>query len=468
MASAAMQGVQGEVEDAAAASSTGWSESTHFHHWLFSSSEQLQQQRQLCHSQHLLLQLPSSTSSTAPPPPPPPGPASSSSSVSAVRRKERRSASPLSLSDVSALLLYYQLTVASLALRFSPPLPVSVQCTCQLYLHRFYTRHSPHSFHPKQVVLTALLLACKVEEHHISPAKLAEKAMRGDGKETQAQAQAQAGLSERVEEIVRLEVPLLEGLGFHLRCWHPHKAVRALCRITADAQGWTAERRKEVEERSLALVQAAYLTDAVLLHAPSQLALAAVSLALEQLQLPAAAQQQLLDAAFPSSPPPPASLHAALSSLRGFMLAGSAVSAADVRREAAAVDGRLQRVRDRSNDPTSDEWKERDRKRTEEKERRREEKGKKRAEEERRKMEELTMGPAPHSRGGGGGGGEEKEREAKDEDEEGEGFFIIKRQRRDTEEEEEKRSSPRSAAAPPSGAAIPSAPASSSPFGPFS
>ena len=431
-----------EWSAAAGAGGTGWSESSHCHHWLFSSPEQLQQQRQLYHARYVqqlqaqaraqaqaqaTAAAAATQSDAAPtaapahaalPPSPSPllGPSSTATSAVGGRRKERRaaasaaSAAPLTLSEQSVLVLYYQLTIGSLSARFTPPLPAAVQCTAQLYLHRFYTRHSPQSYHPKQVVLTALLLACKVEEHYVSAAKLAEKASKGG--------EQQRGGEEKAAEIVRLEVPLLEGIGFHLRCHHPHRAVRGLVRRTAEREGWTAERRREVEERSLSLVQAAYLTDAVLLHSPSHLSLAAVSLSLEQLQLPPSSAEALLDVAFPPSSPLPSVLHSRLSSVRSFLLAGAAVVAADVRREAALIDAKLMRCRDRSNDPTSDEWKERERRRAEEKERRREEKGKKRAEEERQRLQDLTMGSAGEIRGGEGGG------EADDDD-----FFIIKRRR---------------------------------------
>ena len=455
MASTATEGVEERSAAAAASVGSGWSESSHCHHWLFSSPEQLQRQRQLHLSAYLQQQQrlveeqpqsqaedglsaepadgrrpPSPSPSPSPSAPPPSASTSTSASGAVVgRRKERRVAASvcLSLSEQGVLVLYYQLMVGSLSARFSPPLPTAVQCTAQLYLHRFYSRHSPQSFHPKQVVLTALLLACKVEEHFISPARIAEKAIRGEGKAAVGQAQAeQRRVEAKVLEVVRLEVPLLEGLGFHLRCWHPHRAVRALVRGGAEREKWTAQQRTEVEERSLALIAAAYLTDAVLLHSPSHLALAAVSLAVEQLQLPPSAVQSIRAVAFPSSPPPPSVLHTRLSSVRAFMLAGVGVVAADVRREAALIDAKLMKCRDRSNDPTSDEWKERERKRAEEKERRREEKGKKRAEEERKRLQQLILGPAGEGRGGAGGS--EAVDDADDDDVEA---FIIKRRRVD-------------------------------------
>ena len=212
------------------------------------------------------------------------------------KRKKDSPPVPLSLSEESSLVLYYQWMVSSLCSLFTPPLPPSVQLTAQLYLHRFYVRHSVASYHPKQIVLTALMLSCKVEEHYVAPVKIAEKSKGKDQR-----------VEDKVEEIVRLEVPLLEGIGFHLRCYHPLRAVKGHVKACAEREGWTKERRREAEESALALVHAAYLTDAPLLFSHSQIALAAVHLALTQRQMTQAGRgAAALTHSHPPLPPPSA------------------------------------------------------------------------------------------------------------------------------------------------------------------
>ena len=388
--SASTGAAQSGTDAAASGAPSAFAESTHLHYWLFSSRAQLQQERELYHAQYV-------------------------QRLAEERQGEVAvSGSALTLSEQSALVLHYLLLLGSLCSLFAPPLPASVQCTALMYLQRFYTRHSPQAFHPKQLMLTCLLLAGKVEEHYVAPARIAEKVLKG----------AEQRLEEKAEEIVRLEVPLLDGIGFHLRCHHPHRAVRALLRRTAEREQWGRERRREAEERALALVHAAYLTDAVLLYSHSQLALAAVHRAVEELCSPQSAAA-LLESVALRTAASSASLLSTLSAVSAFLERGAAVDRAEVRRVAASIDKKLSRCRELRNDPTSAEWRERERRRAEEKERRRADKARQRAENERRRMEQFMQAEGQND-------AESRTRAGDDDDD---GFVIVKRNRREGAEQ---------------------------------
>ena len=226
---------------AADRAATSFSESTHRQYWLFTAREQLQQQRELYYThyqqqrqhqqqqQQILDHLTNPPTSSAANP-------TDDTTQAAAGKKKKSPPTTLTLPEQSSLVLFYMLQIPTLAALYVPPLPLSVQSTALLFLHRFYTRYTVHQYHPKQTMCTALLLACKSEEHYVPPHRIAEKVK---------------GIT--VEEICRLEVAVLEGVGFHLRCYHPFRAARGWAKEWAERAGWARERRKEVEERVVAL-----------------------------------------------------------------------------------------------------------------------------------------------------------------------------------------------------------------------
>ena len=51
---------------------------------------------------------------------------------------------------------------------FKPPMPNYVKGTAFHYFRRFYLNNSVMDFHPKEILVTAVYLACKVEEFNVS------------------------------------------------------------------------------------------------------------------------------------------------------------------------------------------------------------------------------------------------------------------------------------------------------------
>ena len=384
------------------APTSSFAESTHRQYWLFSSREQLRVQRELYYTQYQQQrqQLPEAATSQ------PSATAAADETTQAAGKKKKPPPTSLTLAEQTSLVLFYMLQIPTLAALFLPPLPLSVQSTALLFLHRFYTRHTVHQYHPKQTMCTALLLACKSEEHYVPPNRIAEKVK---------------GIT--VEEMTRLEVAVLEGIGFHLHCYHPFRAARGWVREWAEAAKWEGSRRREVEERVVSLCAKAYLTECVLLYSHSHIALAALVHVNEQMAL-GLDKQQLVQRAVGSDPARFQQAATLLADVHAFFHTAATLDPAAIRAAAVPIDKKLAKCRDPRFDPDSAEYAEAAARRVEEKERKREEKSRKRQHEEQRRME-LLLGGAEgggfvHESGVGGG------EEAKDGEEE-EGFVIRKR-----------------------------------------
>ncbi|KAL3286592.1 hypothetical protein HHI36_001093 [Cryptolaemus montrouzieri] len=110
--------------------------------------------------------------------------------------------------------------------RFQPPMPRCVAGTSFHYFKRFYINNSVMNYHPKEIMVTCIYLACKVEEFNVS--------------------------------IMQFVANIREGLLID---------IKTRCSLN------DPERLRPGTEHFL---EKAFLTDAVLLYSPSQVALAAV------------------------------------------------------------------------------------------------------------------------------------------------------------------------------------------------
>ena len=74
----------------------------------------------------------------------------------------------LSYSDSELLLMFFERKLLDFCLKFKPPMPRSVIGTTFHYFKRFYLNNSVMDYHPKEILVTAAYLACKVEEFNVS------------------------------------------------------------------------------------------------------------------------------------------------------------------------------------------------------------------------------------------------------------------------------------------------------------
>lgn len=177
-------------------------------------------------------------------------------------KPKKRSAEPLTCEEHATFQLYYEKALQMMATSEELKLPatVPVWATAIVYFKRFYLMNSMMDFNPKFVMVTALNLAVKAEEQrHVTLQHIA------DLTNTQA------------EQLVQWEVPVLEGIRFHLLIFHPFRSLSGLFdALEKSSPGKMKQQKIELHEAALEMIKASYFTDLVLLFTPSQIAFAAL------------------------------------------------------------------------------------------------------------------------------------------------------------------------------------------------
>lgn len=182
--------------------------------------------------------------------------------------EEQRKQTFLSAADERLLLRQYELQLRDFCRRFNPPMPRSVIGTAFHYFKRFYLHNSVMDYHPKEILVTCVYLACKVEEFNISIQQFVAN-IKGD--------------REKASDIIlNDELLLMQQLNFHLTVHNPYRPVTGLLiDIKTRCSLKDPDRLLPgIEE----LLERTFLTDACLLYAPSQIALAAILHAASKIQ----------------------------------------------------------------------------------------------------------------------------------------------------------------------------------------
>jgi len=154
---------------------------------------------------------------------------------------------------------FFSMLMAKQCETFKPPMPNYVKGTAFHYFRRFYLNNSVMDFHPKEILVTAIYLACKVEEFNVSMQQFVSNIQGNQEKATNV--------------ILNNELLLMQELQFHLTVHNPYRALEGLLidiktRYSLDVDSW----RPEIEE----FLANVYLTNSILIYSPSQIALAAV------------------------------------------------------------------------------------------------------------------------------------------------------------------------------------------------
>lgn len=167
------------------------------------------------------------------------------------------------------LLRYYQAQLVAICAKLH--MPTRVQCAALTYFKRFYLSYSTMEFDPRNIMLTCIYTASKVEEHYISAEDFCKQ------------------LEQKPSAVLRNETALLQGLGFDLIVHSPYKALaglfQELTRLCAERpsaldasliSSLEPATRSRARGSATSAVDALMLSDAPLLHPPGQLALAAL------------------------------------------------------------------------------------------------------------------------------------------------------------------------------------------------
>ncbi|CAL8467030.1 g6566 [Coccomyxa elongata] len=181
--------------------------------------------------------------------------------------KQAKKTRPPSLAEEAALLKYYAGKMQDMCRAFG--FPNKVQAAAVLFLKRFYLTYSTLEHDPKNVLLTAIYLAGKVEEAYIGAEEFCKR------------------LQQDEEAVLSTEPLVLQGLSFDLITYTPYSSLSGYFADLEDCQkegGVLDEALQELKGESLtkaraaakAAVDALMLTDAPLVFPPGQLALAAM------------------------------------------------------------------------------------------------------------------------------------------------------------------------------------------------
>ena len=164
---------------------------------------------------------------------------------------------------------------------FQPPMPNYVLGTAMSYFKRFYLHNSVMDYHPRYVTYTCVYLACKVEEFNVSIQQFVanisntkhERYLIGGPIEHNSENDSFDRLEELTSIIISFEMLLMHQLRYHLTVHNPYRPMEGFF-IDLRAQcGVYPENLRPLTDKFL---HKALFTDACLLFAPSQIALAAV------------------------------------------------------------------------------------------------------------------------------------------------------------------------------------------------
>jgi len=167
----------------------------------------------------------------------------------------------LSEQDESDVVFYFSVKMGEFCEKFKPPMPRYVKGTAFHYFKRFYLYNSVMNYHPKEILVTAVYLASKVEEFNVSMQQFV--------------ANVQGNQERATKIILNNELLLMQELQFHLTVHNPFRAVEGLLidiKTRCDSVHGVDSFRPEIES----FLDSVFLTDACMIYAPSQIALAAI------------------------------------------------------------------------------------------------------------------------------------------------------------------------------------------------
>jgi len=141
--------------------------------------------------------------------------------------------------------------------------PEKIQATSITFFKRFYLHNCMLHIPPKYIMLTCIYLACKVEESHEDAYDLGQK------------------MKDPVDGsiILNSEIQLLTSLKFHLNVYHPYKPAFGFIRDMLDKNLFGVDLAKRLENHINHLIHDSLNEDLMFLYPPSQIALAAISVA---------------------------------------------------------------------------------------------------------------------------------------------------------------------------------------------
>jgi len=167
----------------------------------------------------------------------------------------------LSEQEEADVVFYFSVKMGQFCEKFKPPMPSYVRGTSFHYFKRFYLHNSVMDYHPKEILVTAVYLASKVEEFNVSMQQFI--------------ANVQGNQERATKIILNNELLLMQELQFHLTVHNPFRAVEGFLidiKTRCDSVHGVDSFRPEIGS----FLDSVFMTDACMIFAPSQIALAAI------------------------------------------------------------------------------------------------------------------------------------------------------------------------------------------------
>ncbi|KAI8127602.1 hypothetical protein FF38_01618 [Lucilia cuprina] len=246
----------------------------------------------------------------------------------------------LDASEERLLIKQYEIYLNDFCRRFEPMMPKCVVGTAFHYFKRFYLHNSTMDYHPKEILATVVYLACKVEEFNVSIGQFVSN-IKGDR-------------NKAMDIILSNELLLMQHLNYYLTVHNPYRPIEGfLIDIKTRSNMANPERlRPHIDS----FIEKTFFTDACLLYAPSQIALAAILHAAgrEQENLDSYVTDNLLNGAREKLP-------ALIEAIRKIRLLVKQYEIPP-RDRVKAIEKKLEKCRNQENNPDSEVYKERMRK----------------------------------------------------------------------------------------------------------
>lgn len=156
----------------------------------------------------------------------------------------------------------YESILLKFCQKFQPPMPKNVIGCSFHYFKRFYLDNSVMDFHPKDIVVTCVYLATKVEEFNVSINQFVAN-VKGDREKA-------------MEIILNHELLLMQQLNFDLAVYNPFRPVEGLLIDikTRYPELHEPERFRPAMDEFLEKIQ---FSDACFLYSPPQIAIVAIA-----------------------------------------------------------------------------------------------------------------------------------------------------------------------------------------------
>ncbi|CAG8631560.1 6479_t:CDS:2, partial [Dentiscutata erythropus] len=174
----------------------------------------------------------------------------------------------LTLEDELALCNFYETRILPMANCFPKEvienkLTDKVKATAITFAKRFYLRNTIMDYHPKEIIVTCLFLAAKVEHSFVAIEEFTKVVKRPK------------------EIIFELELVVSQSLRYEYAVHHPHLASFGLF---LDMQNFIKDNSKVkfLYEKSLEFVNKSLFTDCMFIYQPSQIALTTLRMAAKQ------------------------------------------------------------------------------------------------------------------------------------------------------------------------------------------